>query len=304
MAGNQAIIIVILVCCFCVILPLVIYGSLWGTNTLCDKESSEKQEWIGIDCPSVYTGTAETPSPAEPTLPSGSIKLIDSETTFNSTNGDVSVANQPKATNGTALSYDLQPVQFTISFKINSTGTDNSYWREILQNSPGTSWLNNLPEASGNSPLFFIPPGTWEGQQVREVNKVTVRFFGSDGVGHQAESALPLVANQYHTITVVGDTNKLTIYIDGGNPVTTSLPGGNTLRYRNNGGLNEGNKFVWNPNPAPSGIVPWKIKDAYWWPRALTDAEVSTLVSTTSTYMPQPLSMGTSAYVKETYMPY
>ena len=66
MSGNQTIMIVGLVCCFCVILPLVIYGSLWGTNTLCDVKSSEKQEWIGIDCPSVYTGTVEESSSPSP----------------------------------------------------------------------------------------------------------------------------------------------------------------------------------------------------------------------------------------------
>lgn len=279
----------------CCVLPLCIGLIVWAVSK--DDGSS----------PSPAPSTAPRPasSPVS-TLPSGYIKLINSETTFNSTNGDVAVANQPKGLSNAALSYNLQPVQFTISFKINSTGTDNTFWREILQNSPGYSWLNNGPEQSGNSPLFFISPATFNSQPVSSVNKVTVRFLGSDGVGHEATTSTALVANQYHTITAVADTNKITIYVDGANPVTTTLPTGQTLRYRNDGGLNESNKFVWNPNPpVPGPMVPWKIKDAYWWPKVLTATEVATVHgSTTSTYMPQPLSMGTSAYVKETYMPY
>lgn len=255
----------------------------------------------------MVTGTpspAPAPGPSTSSLPSGSIKLINSETTFNNTNGDVAVANQPKGPSNAALSSSLQPVQCTISFKINSTGTDNNYWREILQNSPHYSWENNALQPSGSSPLFFIPIGTWNGQPVREVNKVTFRLTGTDGVGYQAEAASALVDNKYHTITAVADTNKITIYIDGGNPVTTTLPAGQTLKFRDPDSTNQNNKFVWNPNPGDARMVPWKIKDAYWWPRALTASEVAQVHSTTSTYMPEPLTMGTSAYTKEMYMPY
>lgn len=312
--GPSALLIIGLICCFCIIIPLIIYGSLWATNTICDKTKSEDQPWLGMNCASVYEGstlpapvtTTRTPAPAPApvTFPSGSTKLINSETTFNESNGDTPVANQPKGPGGVALSYNLQPVQFTISFKINSTGTDNAFWREILQNSPGSSWTNG-PEQSGNSPLLFIPPAKFNNDPVSGVNKVTFGFLGSDNFRHEAQAASALVANQWHTITAVADTNKLTIYIDGANPVSTTLPAGQTLRYRNDGGLNQNNKFVWNPNPpVPGTVVPWKIKDAYWWPKVLTATEVAAVASSTSTYMPQPLTMGTSAYVKETYMPY
>lgn len=320
--GPSALLIIGLICCFCIILPLIIYGSLWATNTICDKTKSEDQPWLGMNCASVYEGstspapapatttgtpatTSGTPAPAPVTFPAGSTKLINSETTFNETDGDTPVANQPKGPGGVALSYGLQPVQFTISFKINSTGTDSNWWREILQNSPGVSWANGGPEQSGNSPLFFLAPSKWDGNPVSYVDKVTLRFLGSDNQPYEVRTNSPLVANQYHTITAVADTNKITIYIDGANPVTTTLPAGQTLRYRNDGGLNQNNKFVWNPNPpVPGTVVPWKIKDAYWWPKVLTATEVAAVASSTSTYMPQPLTMGTSAYVKETYMPY
>ena len=62
-------------------------------------------------------------------------------------------------------------------------------------------------------------------------------------------------------------------------------------------------EWIWNGSSnIPIGAV--KVKNFYWFNKALTDAEVSTLTGTTSTYMPQPLSMGTSAYVKEMYMNY
>jgi hypothetical protein len=153
--------------------------------------------------------------------------------------------------------------------------------------------------------LFFIVPSAWEGQPIANVNKVVFGFLGSDNIRHETTTNSTLVANQWHTITAVADTNKITIYMDGANPVTKTLPAGQLLRYRNDASTNQNNKFVWNPNPlVPGPVVPWKIKDAYWWPKVLTATEVAAVARSTSTYMPQPLAMGTSAYVKETYMPY
>ena len=200
------------------------------------------------------------------TLPSGYVKLINTETTFNNTNMNTPVVTQPTAAGGASFSYNLQPVQFTVSFKVNSTGTQPIIPRTILANSPSTSHPGNAPSFTiVSTNLTNTPP---------DVDKVVFIFTGSDGIIYTANTSSALVANQYHTITGVADTNKITIYFDGANPVETTLPTGQTLRYENGDSDNQNNKFVWN-NLA--GTVPFKIKDAYWWPRALTAAEVASL---------------------------
>ena len=238
-------------------------------------------------------GTRGTPAAAATTLPTGSIKLINSETTFNSTNADTPVANQPKATNDVALSYDLQPVQFTISFRLKLTG-DSSSWREILQCYAGNSWTDNKADPAGNSPLIFVGPSgdsNWK-------NRVGFRMMLSNNDILEARGLNnPLTINQWHHITCVADNDKLRLYIDGQMANEATVPVGQTLRYRNV------NNFAWNVNPY-GDWTPVVVKDAYWWPRALTATEVSTLVSTTSTYIPEPLTIGTSAYAKEMYMNY
>jgi hypothetical protein len=233
--------------------------------------------------------TAGTPATSStPTLPSGSIKLIDSEKTFDNTNADFPVANQPSG-----LSYDKQPVQFTISFRLKLTG-DSSSWREILQNFAGNSWTDNKADLAGNSPLIFVGPSGDSNFK----NRVGFRMMLSNNDFLEAKGLNnPLTINQWYHITCVADNDKLRLYINGQMANEATVPAGQTIRYRNV------NNFVWNPNPW-GDWTPVVVKDAYWWPRALTSTEVSTLVSTTSTYMPQPLSMGTSAYAKEMYMNY
>ena len=297
MAEDQTMIIgliIVVFCCCC--LSSLAAGGFMVTGTPSPAPAPGPSTSSSPSGPS----TSSSPSgPSTSSLPSGSIKLINSETAFTSANQNVGVANQPKGPNGVDLSYNLQPVQYTISFRINNTGAAaNGQWREILQNSPQSSW-NGAIRQDANSPLFFLAPPDAGGI----ANKLCFRHLGSDSNNYEAQPASTLSFNTWHTVTAVADTNKLTIYIDSDVPVSKTLPSGVTLRYRNGTGPPTNvNQFVWN-NVNPS-TVPYSIKDAYWWPRALTASEVAQVHSTTSTYMPEPLTMGTSAYVKETYMPY
>jgi hypothetical protein len=64
------------------------------------------------------------------------------------------------------------------------------------------------------------------------------------------------------------------------------------------------NNFTWRPffSGQDSGYM--KVNNAYFFKKVLSQAEITTLQGGTSTYMPQPLSMGTSAYVKDDFASY
>jgi len=145
MSGNQTIMIVGLVCCFCVILPLVIYGSLWGTNTLCDVKSSEKQEWIGIDCPSVYTGTAgESSSPSPPTDQSSSPSPSTDQSSSPSPSTDPCTGLTP-----TSLAKDVSVPCLQKTFKeAGCTTSGTAYPVDGFQ-----GWWNSSPGGQG-SPIY------------------------------------------------------------------------------------------------------------------------------------------------------
>lgn len=286
MAGSPAVTLLI-VCVFCSCFAGLIYFVLWVTNTMCGSTIITDPSWQGMQCPAPAPAPADampsasTPAPApapapSSNFPSGSIKLLNSETTFDGNNGDTPVANQPSG-----LTYDLQPVKFTISFRLNLTG-DSTSWREILQNYTGSSWTNNAPDLAGNSPLIFVGPSDlsiWK-------NGLGFRMMMSDNTALEAHGRDNLLTvNQWYHITCVADTNKLQLYINGHMVNEATVPAGQTLRYRNT------NNFVWNPNPY-GAWTPVVMKDAYWWPRVLTTTEISQISSSatsTSTYAAEPL---------------
>jgi hypothetical protein len=51
------------------------------------------------------------------------------------------------------------------------------------------------------------------------------------------------------------------------------------------------------------GASSQKVKNIYFWPTVLSESEIAVL-GTTSTYTPEPLTMGTSGYTKEGYALY
>ena len=89
-------------------------------------------------------------------------------------------------------------------------------------------------------------------------------------------------------------TGTLTLYKNGVANGSTTVASG---QYNPSTPTN----FEWNQQKVTAPTI--KVKNTYWFNKALTAAEVTTLAGT-STYMPQPLTMGTSAYTKEMYKPY
>lgn len=294
--GPSALLIIGLICCFCIILPLIIYGSLWGTNTICDKTNPADQPWLGMNCASVYEGsttpatttrtpatTSGTPAPG-PSGPPPPINLQTAELTLTASNPDVAATTQPTVSASSN-------VVFTISMDINLDSAQGG-WREIFQNYTGDSWINNTAAPAGNTPLISIFPSSTGA----DVNKVLFRMMlDNDTQWMEAITTTALVPGTYAKFTAVCNDTKITLYINGTKSGEATAPAGRKMKWRST------NNFAWNPT-SYQGWGTIKVKNGKWWNRALTASEVTALG--TSTYMPQPISMGTSAYVKETYMPY
>jgi len=221
------------------------------------------------------SGTPPAPSPTGPPAP---INLLTSETTFSQANPDVAATTQPTVS-------PTSNVAFTISMDMNIVAPSQN-WREIFQNTKDDSW-NGAPVATGNTPLISIVPSTWS----QRVNQVLFRMLLDNDTQFEAFSAA-FVPGTYTKLTVVCNDTKITVYTNGQKGEEVTAPAGHRMKWRAT------NNFTWSPTSQywiAGDTV--KVKNGKWWNRALTDAEVAALG--TSTYTPQPLSMGTSSYVKE-----
>ena len=282
MPSNNTAIVVLLLCllaslgaCLGVYFTNVACG--WGLGT-----------WVGSDCPKDEEMTP--PPPSGTPGPSGTpapINLQTAELTLSSANPDIAATTQPTVS-------ATSNVVFTISMDINVVAPSEN-WREIFQNTRDDSWNGaaQAPVTTGNTPLVSIFPSTTGG----EVNKVLFRMLLDNDTGFEVRTTTALVPGTYAKFTAVCNDTKVTLYINGTKSGEGTVPAGRIMKWR------AANNFTWNPTGqywAAGATV--KVKNGKWSNRALTDAEVTALG--TSTYMPQPLTMGTSAYVKETYMAY
>jgi hypothetical protein len=98
------------------------------------------------------------------------------------------------------------------------------------------------------------------------------------------------------TATHDAATSNIAVYIDGVKKNEKKMPSAMVYATTNN--------FTWRPwlSGQDSGYM--KVNNAYFFKKVLTQAEITTLQGGTSTYMPQPLSMGTPAYEKEDFSSY
>jgi len=232
-----------------------------------------------------------TPSPApSSTLPSGSITLLTTEITGDDTHQNIAAANTP-----TGLSASTPP-SYTLSVQFYNTG-DGGGWREFFSNQGGDTWddPNNRPFPGQRNPLLSVFPTPTGADK----NKVLIAHNLSNGSDIGVGTATPLALNQWYTLTFTGTANKLTIYVNGVKNNEIAAPAGTTFVMANT------NTFKWVPITY-AGFTAIKLKNGYWWSRVLTDTEIAQIPNptATSTYMPQPLSMGTSAYEKEGFAAY
>ena len=261
---TTTMLVVLLVCCC---LSSIVAGALWGTNVLCDTTNPESQ-LVGMNCAAVYESSGGSPAPA----------TLTAKQTLLATGQAIQVAEQTISV-ATPPTITTQPTgitatgSFTLSMDINVSASVPG-WVCVFGQGPHPRhpgvWINNAA----------VPGGIRFHMGAAAADYTSVFTFG-----------------EYFNMTAVYDatSSTLTLYKNGvANGSTTVASGQYTPPTPTN--------FEWNQQKVTAPTI--KVKNTYWFNKALTAAEVTTLVGTTSTYMPQPLTMGTSAYTKEMYTAY
>ena len=273
--------LVVLVVCCC--LSSIVAGALWGTNVLCDTTNPESQS-VGMNCAAVYESSGGSTAPASGGSPAPAPATLTPKQTLLNSGQAIQVAEQTISV-ATPPTITTQPTgitatgSFTLSIDINMSTLPGQLVRVIGQ--------GVHPSHPG---LWLFPAGV--------AGDVWVRFHIGNSAVDLVTGTAPPVYNTYYNVTIVynAPSTTATIYYNGvsKSSSTAIVPAGYIPPTPTN--------FIFNQENVTAPTI--KVKNTYWFNKALTAAEVTTLVGTTSTYMPQPLTMGTSAYTKEMYMPY
>jgi hypothetical protein len=224
-----------------------------------------------MNCASVYESS---PAPKSPAPAPGPAALTPKQTLLASGKAiqvaELTITSIPKP----VIAAASQPTgitatgSFTLSTDISMTALPTGLLRVIGQG-----------DHPGQPGLWLFPAGN--------TDKVWVRcHIGNSAVDLVSSTTLPLAINTYYNITVVYDA-----------PSTTAVLYYNGVSKNINGAIaptgyappNPTN-FIWNEQNLTAPTI--KVKNTYWFNKALSAAEVSTLTGTssgtTSTYMPEP----------------
>jgi len=269
-------ILIVLVVCCCV--SSVTAGGLWAGNVFCDTTNPDDQA-AGMNCASVYERSpAPGPAPKSPAtltplqtlLASGQAIQVAELTITSSPKPVIAAASQPTGITATG--------SFTLSLDINMTalpGGTNPV-RVIGQGThPGSPALWLFPAGSGGGGWFKFHNG---GPDDPETNSITL-----------VSGTTPPVYNTYYNITAVYDapSTTTTLYYNGVSKVSlrTIVPAKYTPPTPT--------AFGWTDQNVTAPTI--KVKNTYWFNKALTAAEVATLSGTSSGpssgYMPEPYTV-------------
>ena len=267
MSSQSTTMALVLVGCCCV--SSVVAGGLWANNVFCDTANPDDQA-VGMNCASVYERSpAPAPAPAALTplqtlLASGQAIQVAELTITSSPKPVIAAASQPTGITATG--------SFTLSTDISMTTLPGQLLRVIGQGTnPGNPALWLFPADAGG--------GGWFKFHVGEANEALL-----------TSGTTPPVYNTYYNITAVYDapSTTATIYYNGVSKASSStiVP----ARYI----PPTPTAFGWNPDNLTAPTV--KVKNTYWFNKALTAAEVATLTGTSSGttnsgYMPEPYTV-------------
>jgi len=230
-----------------------------------------------MNCASVYERSpAPGPAPKSPAtltplqtlLASGQAIQVAELTITSSPKPVIAAASQPTGITATG--------SFTLSLDINMTALPTGLLRVIGQGDhPGNPALWLFPAGSGGGGWFKFHNG---GPDSPETNSITL-----------VSGTTPPVYNTYYNITAVYDapSTTTTLYYNGVSKVSlrTIVPAKYTPPTPT--------AFGWTDQNVTAPTI--KVKNTYWFNKALTAAEVATLSGTSSGpssgYMPEPYTV-------------
>jgi len=175
---------------------------------------------------------------------------------------------------------DTSKVSYSMTMDVNIAQVGRS-WRNIM-NSGDPDWP---PGTVSRRPAVFIT-----GNDYAPPNRIQIVHASTEDQNKNIVTSFAATPGTYFNLTWVVDGGKLTTYINGNKDSAGTV----------NGTFNWGTPaWKWNayktqyPSRAENVDGSVKVKNAYWFNKALSDTDVTTLAaaSTTSTYVPQPYSL-------------
>jgi len=186
------------------------------------------------------------------------------------------------------------PPAFTAPTGIDTSKVSYSMSMDVLIAQTGPSWRNIMNngthdccDATSRRPAVFIT-----GSDAAPPNRIHIVHGANEDNNKNIVTSFAATLGRYFNLTWVVDGGKLTTYINGTKDSTGTVSatfnwGTHTPTWKWNQYLSEYTTRTQNT----AGSV--KVKNAYWFNKALTDADVTTITaaSTTSTYAPEPYSL-------------
>ena len=230
----------------------------------------------------VAPSPAAVTSPASPASPASPVKtpkqtLLASGQAIQVTEADISTA-PPTFTPPTGI--DTTKVSYTMTMDVNIAQAGPS-WRNIMNNGD-PDWP---PGMVSRRPAVFIT-----GTDAAPPNRIHIVHGSTGDQNVNIVTSFAATPGTYFNLTWVVDGGKLTTYINGAKDSAGIVSG--TFNWGTNA-------WKWNaynvqyPSRAENVAGSVKVKNAYWFNKALSDADVAmlTTASTTSTYAPEPCNL-------------
>jgi len=189
------------------------------------------------------------------------------------------------------------PPAFTVPSGVPTTGAVSySMTMDVNIAQAGPSWRNIMAHGDPDCctettrrPAIFIT-----GNDSAPPNRVHVVHGATEDNNKNITTTFAATPGTYFTLTLVVNAGAFTTYING----TADASGSASATFTWN---DAAQPWRWNaylaqlPGRAENTSGAVKVKNAYWFNKALTAAEVTTLATaatTTSTYRPEPISFG------------
>ena len=185
------------------------------------------------------------------------------------------------------------PPAFTAPTGIDTSKVSYSMSMDVLIAQAGPSWRNIMnsgdpdwpPGTVSRRPAVFIT-----GTDAAPPNRIHIVHGSTEDQNKNIVTSFAATPGTYFNLTWVVDGGKLTTYINGTKDSAGTVSG--TFNWGTPA-------WKWNayktqyPSRAENVAGSVKVKNAYWFNKALTDADVTTLTTagTTSTYVPQPFML-------------